>query len=327
MGDSSRGKKRSFSTRLKQRNNQLGENNSNYKDGVNCNKPSRITTGGIKGINHKVVMIEEIESAMTYDLEVPETSWFFANNVLVHNCAYCVVWRIEKDRWVNTKWKETLDMSRPNIMFMDNNLSAVAKDLDHLKDVINFTIEHKKGVSFQSGFDCKYITPEMAVELAKVKYVNNGMRLAFDRIEEDGIFQDAVKMLTDAGVSASGAMLAYVLFNFTDRPKEADYRARECANLKVRPYISLYRPLNSLQKADVWVGKHWTRRLGRAFRNFWLDFFLYKNTTFDEYVHTKECIEKFRLRPADILMWDSNGGEPLKKVTTIKKLVLKRKVS
>lgn len=248
-----------------------------------------------------------------YNLLVRNTSfddfsYVFTSRGCANKCPYCIVWRIEKDHWINTKWQDTIDMSRPNIMFMDNNLSAAAENLDHLKSVIDFTVEHEKGVSFQSGFDCKYITPEMAVEMARVKYVNNGCRLAFDRIEEDGIFQDAVKMITDAGVSASGAMLAYVLFNFTDRPKEADYRARECAKLKVRPYISLYRPLNSMHKADVFVGKYWTRRLGRAFRNFWLDFFLYKNTTFDEYIHTKECIEKFRLKPSDIAMWDTNGG-------------------
>jgi len=239
-----------------------------------------------------------------------EYSYVFTSRGCPNKCPYCVVWRIEKEKWVNKRWKETLDISRPNIMFMDNNLSSI--EIPHLRDVVDFSIEHDKGVSFQSGFDCKYITPEMSKILANVKYVNNGMRLAFDRIEEDGIFQNAVKMLKDAGISASGAMLAYVLFNFVDTPHEADYRARECANLIVRPYISLYRPLNSMNSKNLFVGKHWSRNLGRAFRSFWLDFFLYKNTTFDEYIHTKECIQKFRLTSKDLLIWETNGGQNVK---------------
>jgi len=250
-------------------------------------------------------------------------SYVFTSRGCVNRCPYCVVWRIEKGMWINPKWKETLDMSRPNIRIMDNNLSAAASNLDHLKSVIDFTVEHNKGVSFESGFDCKYITKEMAKELSRIKYVNNGMRLAFDRLEEDGIFQGAVNMLKDAGISASGAMMAYVLFNFTDAPKEADYRARQCANLVVRPYVQMYRPLNSLDKEVVYIGKYWTRRLARAFRNFWLDFFLYKNTTFEEFVHTKECKERFKLTDKDIYMWDSNGGKET--VKPIRKKIFRRK--
>lgn len=241
--------------------------------------------------------------------QADDFSYVFTSRGCVNKCAYCVVWRIEKGMWINDKWQDTIDMSRPNIRIMDNNLSAAASNLTHLKSVIDFTVENNKGVSFESGFDCKYITKEMANELSRIKYVNNGMRLAFDRLEEDRIFQNAVNMLKDSGISASGAMMAYVLFNFTDSPKEADYRARQCANLTVRPYVQMYRPLNSLNKEDQYIGKYWTRRLARAFRNFWLDFFLYKNTTFNEYIHTTECLEKFKLTNRDVKMWETNGGK------------------
>ena len=249
-------------------------------------------------------------------------SYVFTSRGCVNRCPYCIVWRIEKGMWINENWKDTIDMSRPNIRIMDNNLSAAASNLDHLKDVINFTVENNKGVSFESGFDCKYITKPMAKELSRIKYVNNGMRLAFDRLEEDGIFQSAVKMLKDSGISAPLAMMAYVLFNFNDSPKEADYRARECAKLVVRPYIQMYRPLNSLSKTDVFVGKYWTRRLARTFRNFWLDFSLYKNMSLDDYIHTKECVDRFKLTPNDIKMWETDGG----KNSIKKKLTLKCKV-
>jgi len=45
------------------------------------------------------------------------------------------------------------------------------------------------------------------------------MRLAFDRIEEDGIFQHAINMLKDNGVPRN-AIMSYCLFNFMDTPQD-----------------------------------------------------------------------------------------------------------
>lgn len=46
---------------------------------------------GDKLINHCVVRVEELPGLHdTYCMEVPETGWFYANNVLVKNCCFCV---------------------------------------------------------------------------------------------------------------------------------------------------------------------------------------------------------------------------------------------
>jgi len=80
------GIKRSLKSRIKYRKSKLGKKNPNYKGGISKyqNKKSRI-----KEINHKVVSVEPIGKGNVYNMEVPSTSWFFANNVLVHNCAFC----------------------------------------------------------------------------------------------------------------------------------------------------------------------------------------------------------------------------------------------
>lgn len=303
-----RGQKRSEETRMKNRDHMLGDQNPNFKDGKTCGRHSRI-----KGINHKVVSVEFIGSEMTYDMEVPETSWFFANNVLVHNCPYCVVWKIEKDRWINPKWKDLIDMTKPNITLLDNNLSSIP--IYHLKEIIQFSLDNNKKLLFNGGFDCKYVTEDVAKELARVSCVKRGMRLAFDRIEEDGVFQTALELLLKAGVPKS-TMLIYVLFNFTDRPKEAYYRATECQRYGIRPYPQLYAPLNSLNRKKPFVGKYWTRRLGRAFRQYWALNEIWGKMTFDEYLTTSQCKRKFRLDANDLLAWETNG-ESLQKIPII----------
>jgi len=95
------------------------------------------------------------------------------------------------------------------------------------------------------------------------------MRVAFDRIEEDGILQDAVKLLIKYGVNPS-SILSFVLFNFNDTPQEANYRMIECLKLGIRPYPQQYTPLNCTSRDNVFIGKYWTLNLVRAFRFFWL---------------------------------------------------------
>ena len=152
-------------------------------------------------------------------------------------------------------------------MISDNNLSA--QPIKHFKEICNFLIKNSKRVVFDNGFDCKQITKESAELLGKLKYVKTGCRLAFDRIEEDGVFQKAIELLIDSGVPKSNLM-AFVLFNFTDTPKEAIYRAEECVRLGIRPYPQKYTPLNSKSRKEPYIGKYWTKNLARAFRYFFL---------------------------------------------------------
>ena len=209
---------------------------------------------------------------------------------------------------MENKWKDMIIPNRPNLMILDNNLSAIS--FEQLKEIIDYSVINKKKILFENGLDCKHITKEMADELARVRFVRNGMRLAFDRIEEDGVFQKAIEMLFESGVS-KGNFMIYVLFNFTDRPHDADYRARECARLGVHPYPQYYRPLKILSKNEVHVGKHWTLNLGRLFRNFWLMRGLWSKMSFDEYIHNHSDTQRFHITKEDIRVWENNGADKI----------------
>jgi hypothetical protein len=167
----------------------------------------------------------------------------------------------------------------------------------HIKDVCDFLTEHKKRVVFDNGFDCKHITPELAAMVGKLKFVRSGMRMAFDRIEEDGTFQKAVQMLIDGGVKKSSIM-AYILYNFMDKPKDAVYRASECIRLGVRPYPQMFTPLNttSRDKDNIYVGKYWTLQLARAFRYYHLMAGIYHKQDFVAWAKSQD---KVKLTDAD----------------------------
>lgn len=226
--------------------------------------------------------------------------FLFTSRGCVNRCPYCAVWRIEPKHWINPLWKDHVIDGKPYAMVSDNNLSACPEE--HVWDVVEYLAESGKRVVFDNGFDCKYVTPEMAGKLASLKFVRSGMRLAFDRIEEDGVFQRAINLLKDAGISKSSLMV-YVLFNFMDTPKQADYRMRECVKLGIRPYPQQYTPLNKKDRKDKFIGKHWTPNLVRCFRFFWLMAGYYQKTTFEEFV-VSDRGEKYRLGVEDWKVWE-----------------------
>jgi len=216
-----------------------------------------------------------------------------------NKCDYCAVWRMEPKLWVNPRWKLQVIDDRPNICVCDSNLTGSRRG--QFEEVVAFLAHSGKGVLFEEGLDCKFITEARAEVLAKLKFVRHGMRLAFDRIEEDGTFQRALGRLADAGVPKSQTM-AYVLFNFNDSPQEADYRMRECVRLGIRPYPQQYQPLNKTSRKPAYVGPKWTRTLMQAFRFFWLMAGSYTKMKFEEYFTTNA--EKYKATDADWAAWN-----------------------
>lgn len=146
------------------------------------------------------------------------------------------------------------------------------------------------------GLDCKWIDEKKAREFGKLKYVRSGLRIAFDRIEEDGLFQSAVKLLIKYGVPRA-QILAFVLFNFMDTPQEAHYRMKECKKLGIRFYPEMYRPLNMLSLRDPYVGRHWTLKLVNLFRYYWMPLTRMRKSI-EEYMK-EEC----DLSEADWVAW------------------------
>ena len=194
-------------------------------------------------------------------------SFAFTTRGCPNRCAYCAVHRLEPEMWVNPKWQDIIDVTKPKVMLSDNNLSAHPST--HVEAISEFLNLHHLRVVFDNGFDCKYVTDQLAGVLTKMPFLRYGMRLSFDRIGEDGIFQSAVKKLVDAGIPKE-KLMAFCLFNFTDTPAEALYRLEQVNALGVRPYPQKYIPLDALSRENGFVGRHWSRRLLVAFRYFWL---------------------------------------------------------
>lgn len=228
-------------------------------------------------------------------------SYAFTTRGCPNRCAYCAVHRLEPDVWVNPKWWLTIDVSKPNVMLSDNNLSA--QPFDHLKEVAEFLNHYKLKVMFDNGFDCKYIDYDVARVLATMPFQKYGMRLSFDRISEDGIFQSAVAKLIDAGISKD-KLMCFCLFNFTDTPSEALHRLEEANRLGMRPYPQKYTPLDALNRKKPFVGKYWSRRLLLAFRYFWL---MRGENLHNDFRFWIKVQKRFKITEEDLKLLDVHG--------------------
>ena len=99
--------------------------------------------------------------------------------------------------------------------------------------------------------------------------------------------------------------MAYVLFNFSDTPKEADYRMHECVKLGIRPYPQQYQPLIQLNRNNKFIGRYWTKNLLRVFRYFWLMAGYFTKITFEEFAKKQDIIvdSKYKLNKEDWEKW------------------------
>jgi len=226
-------------------------------------------------------------------------SFVFTSRGCPNHCGYCAVPRLEPERWINENWKDHIDPSKPLVMISDNNLSA--QPLSHLKDVCDFLKLNNKQVVFDNGFDCKHITSDLINILKGVKFYKQGMRMAFDRIEEDGIFQKAVSNLIVGGIPGKSIM-AYCLFNFKDTPEEANYRMRECVKLGIHPYPQQYAPVNSDTRDHI--GKYWTKQLLKCFRFYWLMPGIFSKYDFEKWV-INNSYPDYKLSDNDWIAWYS----------------------
>lgn len=245
--------------------------------------------------------------AMEWGLE-PEwatTSVTFTSRGCPNRCAYCAVHRLEAEQWVNPRWADLIVRSKRDAMIFDNNLTSFP--FAHVEAVLRLLHDRRKRVLMENGVDCKHITDDVAHLLGRVTYRPSGLRMAFDRIEEDGIFQDSVRRLLAAGVHRS-SIQSFVLFNFNDTPRDADYRMRECVKLGIHPYPQQFSTLNCSTREKPYIGPKWTLRLARAFRYFWLMAGYYTKGEFEDWAKGEKAAH-LKLTTEDWVAWSGEKGK------------------
>lgn len=155
---------------------------------------------GQSRISKGVVSVEFVGKREVFDMSVPETNWFFANNVLVHNCPWCIVPKKEgKVHQVGTIY-DIWDGKHNSLTIMDNNILAMPEVFFETTAALK-----KEGlrVDFNQGLDHRLLTDEICKELFSLRYkpeLGCKIRFAYDHISYRNSVLRALNLLKKHGM-------------------------------------------------------------------------------------------------------------------------------
>ena len=180
-----------------------------------------------------------------------------------------MVHRLEPDFHNRADWINDIHPHTKKILFFDNNW--LAKDIEDIKrDVATIKGLVDTGritsIDFNQGIDARLMTDELADLLKDVPLMP--VRFAFDGMQEDVYYQNAVRMMAERGFHN---FMTYVLYNFTDTPQDFYYRLRESVALASELGVSVgsfpmrFQPILDIDKGRDYIGKHWTLAKKKGF--------------------------------------------------------------
>ena len=168
---------------------------------------------------------------------------------------------------------------KKDLVLMDNNITASARYREVIAEIrdLGFTpgakFERegrqpvKRRVDFNQGVDARILvkSPMFLREMATICI--SPLRIAFDHIGVHKVYEKAVRMAADNGITS---LSNYMLYNFMDTP--ADLYARMQLNITLNEQLGIriwsfpmrYQPVTLKDRSHV--GKHWNRYYLRTFQ-------------------------------------------------------------
>ena len=169
--------------------------------------------------------------------------------------------------------------AKKDLVLMDNNVTASRRYQEVIAEIRDLGFEAgaklprpgrravKRRVDFNQGVDARILSksPMYLKEMATVCI--DPLRIAFDHTGMRKVYERAVHMAADSGITA---LSNYMLYNFMDTPGDLHDRMRinielnETLGIRIWSFPMRYQPVTLKERSHV--GKHWTRYLLRSFQ-------------------------------------------------------------
>lgn len=201
----------------------------------------------------------------------PDYSIIHTSRGCVRRCGFCMVPVLEPEFVNRSAWEKDIHPDTKKVLFFDNNWLAksigdIRADVETLRGLVVSGRVQK--IDFNQGLDARLMTEELADMMKDLPI--DPVRFAFDNMQEDGHYQDAVKMMAARGFKE---FMAYVLYNYKDTPKDFYYRLRESVFLAqelgvaVGSFPMRYQPIMEADTGRKFTGKRWTEQKKKGFMN------------------------------------------------------------
>lgn len=203
------------------------------------------------GITPHIGVLKEIDEMppdymLSTETKKMNASMVFTSRGCPHKCNYCIVKTLEPNQYIIKHWEKAIDLNKEEIVIFDNNL--LNAPADHVKKVFNKLGGLNKQFDINSGFDVFLFKKHHAKMISQLPI--KPIRFAFDKKQQEKALMRSITYCIDAGINPEGIRV-FVLYNYTDTPEEARYRADKIISLGCKPFVMRYRPLDDWRKKYI----------------------------------------------------------------------------
>ncbi len=167
---------------------------------------------------------------------------------------------------------------KKDLILMDNNVTASARYKEIIAEIcdlgftVGATLERngrrvKRRVDFNQGVDARILAKSSMYLKEMSKICISPLRIAFDHIGVRKVYDVAVRMAADNGITS---LSNYMLYNFMDTPDDLYLRMKLNIELNVQLGVRIwsfpmrYQPVTLKERSHI--GKHWNRYYLRSFQ-------------------------------------------------------------
>jgi hypothetical protein len=235
--------------------------NEKYIENVKRDIDSNWSIGG-SGVSFENKLAPEIEFIKPdYDLYPSEYSMGFTTRGCIRNCEFCIVRKKEGVLKRHQHIKEFHDFRFKSCKLLDNNILA---DPDWFFENTNWAIDNNVQLDITQGMDIRLMTPEIAKQLKRIKFVDQQVRFAWDNLIEERRVMDGISMLKDAGINTRRNVSFYVLSGFNTTFEEDLYRCDRLRDNRCNSFVMKYHEEDPmLNKLARWANRrqlYWLMR-------------------------------------------------------------------
>ncbi|MCZ0862269.1 hypothetical protein [Methanocorpusculum vombati] len=192
----------------------------------------------------------------------------FTTRGCIRKCPFCIV--PEKEGKLE-KWMNISDFHHPDhktAVLLDNNILAKK---DWFFDQTDWAIDHNIKLNITQGMDIRLITPEIAEQLARIKWAAT-LHFAFDSLSYEQAVETGLSILVDAGINIRRNVDFYVLVGFDTTIAEDIYRCNLLKRLGTNAFVMQYRKTPETIRLARWANRR---------NSFWA-------VDFENYTHGKK---------------------------------------
>lgn len=209
-----------------------------------CNTFDTDRTFGGSGLSMDFSLPAQIEYIKPdYDLYPSTYSMGFTTRGCVRNCNFCIV-RAKEGKFRRHQHISNFHNTRfKSCKLLDNNILA---DKEWFFDNTNWAIAHKVKLDITQGMDIRLLTPEIAAQLKRIRFVDQQIKFAWDNLIDERRITDGIAMLKEAGINTRRNVSFYVLGGFNSTIQEDIYRCNVLRDLRCHAFVMKYHSNNPI---------------------------------------------------------------------------------